>query len=135
MAPLQLEIITPDCVLLNKTVDYVSAPGAEGEFGVLAQHVPMLAALGIGDLHYTEKGESHHVAVCGGFAEVLGNKITILTEAAELAENIDTDRARQAKERAEHRLDHPAPDEHVDEARARAALSRAVTRLYVAEKQ
>jgi len=130
MAHLQLNIVTPECVLLSKQVDYVSATGVEGEFGVLPQHMPLLAALACGKLGYREKGEMHYVSVCGGFAEVLDNKVTILADAAELASGIDVDRAIMAKERAEDRLSNKA--DKLDAARAQAALSRAVTRLHVA---
>ncbi len=133
MAQLQLDIVTPDCTLISKKVDYVGATGVEGEFGILPQHMPMLAALCVGRLFYREKDETHFVFVNGGFAEVFDNRVTVLTEVAELAENIDAERARRAKARAEQRLSEQ--DERIDESRARAALTRAVTRLHIAGMQ
>ena len=103
MASLQLEIVTPDKLVLSESVDYVGAPGIEGEFGVMAGHIPFLSALAIGGLHYKAGGKNHYVFISGGFAEVSDNKVTVLAESAEAAENIDAARAEQAKRRAEER--------------------------------
>lgn len=126
---LQLDIVTPDKVVLSTQVDYVSAPGVEGEFGVLPGHVPLLAALTIGCVAYTLNGKKECVFVSGGFAEVSDDKVTILAESSELAENIDAARAMEARERAERRL--AANAENVNHERARIALQRAVTRLNI----
>lgn len=126
---LQLDIVTPDSVVLSEQVDYVCAPGVEGEFGVLPGHVPFLAALGIGIVGYTAGGKRHSAFVSGGFAEVSDNKVTILAESSELAENIDVARALEAKKRAEGRLS--AKEESINHERARAAMQRAVTRLAI----
>jgi F-type H+-transporting ATPase subunit epsilon len=134
--PLRLSIITPNQTLIHEDVDYVSATGVEGEFGVLPGHAPLLAALCIGPLHFRIGDKAQYVFIGGGFLEVLDNKVTVLGEAAELAKDIDTERAGKARERAERRLSRRGADvEHVDEARAHAALSRAVVRMRVASMQ
>ena len=127
---LQLDVVTPDKQLVSQAVDYVSAPGVEGEFGVLPNHVNLLSALAIGALRYNAGGKSHYVFISGGFAEVSNNTVTVLAEAAELAEDIDQARAQAARERAEKRL--ADKTENVDNARALASMKRAITRQYVA---
>ncbi len=135
MAKILLEIITPDRVVVSEEVDIVTAPGVAGEFGVLANHAPMVAAVKIGPLRYRNGDKEEWVAISGGFCEVSKNKITFLVEAAELAHEIDVERALKAKERAEKRLQqYQAEAEKIDYARAKAALQRALTRLLVAEK-
>jgi len=135
MARILLEIITPERTVVSEEVDIVTAPGVEGEFGVLANHAPMVAAIKIGPLRYRVGDREEWVAVSGGFCKVSGNKITFLVEAAEKAHEIDVERALRAKERAEKRLqEYQTKREEIDYARARAALQRALTRLLVAEK-
>lgn len=124
---LKLEIVTPDKLVLSESVDYVGAPGFEGEFGVLPNHIPFLSALQIGNLYYKKDGKAHYVFLSGGFADVSDNKVTILAESAERAEEIDIERARKAKERAEARL--AQHKEKMDYIRAQAALQRALARL------
>ncbi len=130
MEGLRLEIVTPDKVVLQADVDYVGAPGVDGEFGVLAGHIPLLAALSIGGMYYKQGTQTHWAFVSGGFAEVADNKVTILAEAAELAEQIDVSRAQQAYERAKARLDALKPE--IDIVRAQLAMRRALSRLSVA---
>lgn len=127
MATLKLEIVTPDRKVLSEDVEYVGAPGIMGEFGVLPNHVPFLSALGIGNLHYKQNGKAYYVFVAGGFAEVSNNQVTILAEVAEMATEIDADRATKAKSRAEERS--AKAKEKVDAARNQAALRRAVARI------
>ena len=124
---LQLEIVTPDKVVVSQTVDYVGVPGIEGEFGVLPHHIALLSALAIGDLYFRVDGKTEHVFVSGGFAEVSDNKLSIL---AERGEDIDTARANAARERAEARL--AAKTAETDMLRAHLALQRAVERLHIA---
>ncbi|HWR04438.1 MAG TPA: F0F1 ATP synthase subunit epsilon [Humidesulfovibrio sp.] len=124
---LLLEIVTPDRKVLSQDVDYVGAPGALGEFGVLPNHIPFLSALGIGNLYYKDDGKTHYVFVSGGFAEVSPEKVTILAEAAEKAADIDLERARKAQDRAHQRLQRT--QEKIDNARAQAALRRSLARL------
>ncbi|THB62702.1 MAG: F0F1 ATP synthase subunit epsilon [Desulfovibrio sp.] len=128
---LQLEIVTPDQQVLSETVDYVGAPGFEGEFGVLANHIPFLSALNIGNLYYKKDGKTRYVFVSGGFADVSNNKITILAESAEKAEDIDVERAMNAKDRAEKRL--AQQKDMMEYAAAQAALQRALFRLKAKE--
>ena len=130
MEGLRLEIVTPDKVVLQADVDYVGAPGVDGEFGALAGHISLLAALSIGGMYYKQGAQTHHAFVSGGFAEVADNKVTILAEAAELADEIDVDRAQQAYERAKARLETPHPE--TDIARAQFAMRRALGRISTA---
>ena len=127
---LQLEVVTPDKQVVSSVVDYVSAPGIEGEFGVLPHHVNLLSALSIGVLRYTAEGKTNRVFISGGFADVAGERVTVLAESAEAAEDIDQARAQAAKERAEKRL--AAREEKVDTTRVESALQRAVIRLNLA---
>jgi len=127
---LRLEVVTPDKQLVSREVSYVSAPGIEGEFGVLPDHVNLLSALAVGALRFDAEGKSQHVFISGGFAEVSNNTVTVLAEAAELAEDIDHARAQAAKERAEKRL--AEKSDKVDTTRAEAALKRAGARLHIA---
>lgn len=122
-----LEIVTPDRKVLSEDVEYVGAPGALGEFGVMPNHIPFLSALGIGNLYYKIGGKSYFVFVAGGFAEVSGAKMTVLAEVAEKASEIDIDRARKARERAEQRS--AKAKESVDWTRNQAALRRAIARM------
>jgi F-type H+-transporting ATPase subunit epsilon len=124
---LRLEIVTPDRAVVSTDVEYVGAPGVLGEFGVLPGHVPFLSALGVGNLHYVKDGKTFYVFVSGGFAEVSGDKVTVLAEVAERAEDIDLERARRAEERARARL--TKQQEAIDNARATAALQRAMARM------
>ena len=132
MEGLRLDIVTPDKVVLSADVDYVGAPGVDGQFGLLPQHAPMLTALKVGDLYYRQGSETHWVFVSGGFAQISDNKVTILAESAELASDIDVARAQEAKARAEKRLAEPQSD--TDLARAELALQRAVSRIRVASR-
>lgn len=126
---LTLDVVTPDKVVLSEQVDYVGAPGVEGEFGVLPGHVPLLAALTIGCLNYTVNGKKLCAFVSGGFAEVSNDKVTVMAESAELAESIDIARAEEARKRAEARL--ASHEENVNQERAHAALKRAVMRINI----
>ncbi len=132
-AQIQLEVVTPDRVLVKEQVDMLVAPGIEGEFGVLAGHIPFLSSLKVGELYFKKGASTEYLAISGGYAEVLPEKVTILAEAAEKARDIDVDRARRALERAQERL-RLAKAEELDYVRAEAALARAIMRLKVAEK-
>ncbi len=127
---LQLEVVTPDKQVVQETVDYVSCPGIEGEFGVLKDHVALLSALKVGALRYDKEGKEQYVFISGGFADVNENVITILAESAELAESIDKARAQEAQKRAEERL--AKKDENLDVLRAELALQKAIVRLNLA---
>jgi len=122
-----LEIVTPDKKVLSEEVDYVGAPGINGEFGVMPNHIPFLSALGIGSLYYKVNGKKFYVFVAGGFAEVSPAKVTVLAEVAEKAEDIDLERARRAQDRAEQRA--KQQQEKLDHAAAQAAMARALHRM------
>jgi F-type H+-transporting ATPase subunit epsilon len=126
-----LEVVTPDKLLLSKEVEVVVATSVDGEFAVLAGHVPFLASLAIGEMRFKMGNQTDYAAIAGGFAEVTGAKVTILAEAAELAREIDIDRAQRARERAEKRMTQ-AQAEQMDYVRAETALKRAMLRLKVA---
>ncbi|NLN76707.1 MAG: F0F1 ATP synthase subunit epsilon [Armatimonadetes bacterium] len=130
----RLEVITPDRVTLaDDDVVSVVAPGAEGYLGVLANHAPMMASLGIGKLNYRRvNGETGVMALGGGFLEVYDNTASILAECAEPAENIDIARAEESKKRAKQRL--AAGGHDIDVPRAEAALKRAINRLKIAKQ-
>jgi F-type H+-transporting ATPase subunit epsilon len=129
---LQVDVVTPEGTVVSDQAEIVVAPGYLGEFGVLFNHIPFLAQLQPGELRYRRGNSVEHVAVSGGYAEVLPTKVTVLATTAERAQDIDVERARAAKERAESRLKERQAE--IDFARAEAALKRAVARLKVAEK-
>jgi len=131
---IQIEIVTPEKIVVQDEAQIVMAPGVMGEFGVLIGHTPFLTALKTGPVHYTDaQGAEHFVFVSGGFAETLPNKVTILAESAERRRDIDIERARAALERAQKRMAEMRAKEEVDFARAQAALQRAIMRLKIAE--
>jgi F-type H+-transporting ATPase subunit epsilon len=129
---IELQIVTPERMLVQEQVDEVQIPGAEGYFGVLPGHTPLLAALAVGELWYRKGSEKTYLSIAYGFAEVLPDRVTILARLAERAEEIDVERAESARTRAQQRLDQPKSE--VDYERARAALSKALTRLQVATR-
>jgi F-type H+-transporting ATPase subunit epsilon len=127
---LTLEIVTPDQSLVTEHVDELVAPAAEGFLGVLPGHTPLLATLSVGELWYRKGSQRFHLAIAGGFLEVLPDKLTVLAQIAERAQDIDVARAERAKKRAEERLAKPAGE--IDIERAQASLMRATVRLTVA---
>jgi F-type H+-transporting ATPase subunit epsilon len=129
---LQLQIVSTDRLLVNEAVDEVEIPGAEGYFGVLPGHTPLLALLGAGELWYRQGSDTHYLAMAFGFAEVQPDRVTILAEFAERAEEIDLARAEAAKTRAQERIGSPQVD--MDAERARIALLKAMIRLQVSTK-
>jgi len=128
---LLLEVVTPDRLVLSTEADVVVCPGVEGQFGVLPGHIPFLSALEIGEMYYRKGGQIEYLAVSGGFAEVTGEKVTIVAESAEKGREIDLERAQRAQERAEKRLA-TAKTEEIDWARAEAAMRRSLVRAKVA---
>ena len=129
---LQLLVVSAERSLVNEIVDEVEVPGAEGYFGVLPGHTPLLALLGTGELWYRQGKEIHYLAVANGFAEVQPGRVTILAQIAEHADEIDVARAEAAKRRAEERL--AAGHEDMDFERARVALMKSLVRLQVAAR-
>jgi F-type H+-transporting ATPase subunit epsilon len=128
---IELEIVTPDKLLVREPVDEVEIPGVEGYFGVLPGHTPLLASLAVGEMWYRKGQEKTYLSLAFGFAEVLPDRVTILAQIAERAEDINPNRAEEAKKRAEVRLQQAR---EVDYDRARAALQKAVVRLQVASR-
>src|SRR6476661_7099288 len=129
--PLQLEIVTAERVVLSDQVDMVSAPSADGRVGILPRHEAMLAVLLPGELHFTKNGVSTPFAISGGFMEVLPDRVTILADTAERADEIDESRAEEARRRAEERIAQRQSDREM--ALAEAELRKALIRLKVAQ--
>jgi len=127
----QLEIVTPAKLLVKDAAEEAQIPGASGYLGILPGHAPLITELGVGEITYKASGVTHTLSVAWGFMEVLQDKVTILAEAAERPQEIDTERAQKAKDRAELRL--KSNDPQVDYTRAEDALQRAETRLNVAK--
>jgi F-type H+-transporting ATPase subunit epsilon len=130
---LQLEIVTPERLVEKDTIQEIQIPGKNGYLGILPGHAPLITELGVGEITYKADGMDYHVAVAWGFAEVLPDRVTVLAETAERAEDIDVERAGKAKERAEERLRSASGE--VDYQRALVALQRANSRLEVAQRK
>ena len=126
----QLEVVTPEKKVVDTTAAEVQIPGRNGYLGVLPGHAPLITELDVGKISYQSGGAEQRLAVAWGFAEVLPEKVTILAETAEQPEEIDIERARRAKQRAEQRL--TSGDTNVDVERSLNALKKAETRLEVA---
>ncbi len=128
---IELVIVTPEKQLLRDRVVEVQMPGENGYLGVLPGHAPLITELGIGELSYHDLGgrESAHLAIVRGFAEVLPDRVTVLAETAERAEEIDLQRAKDALARAEKRL--ASNDPNIDWDRANIALQRALTKSFL----
>ena len=129
---LTLQIVTPDRLVVREEVDEVEVPGANGYFGVLPGHTPLLAALSVGELWYRKGNDRTYVAIANGFAEVLPDSVTVLAQLAERADEIDVTRAEAALKRAQERL--AGPRETVDYERARIALAKSASRLQVSSR-
>jgi F-type H+-transporting ATPase subunit epsilon len=127
----QLEIVTPEKKVVNTTAAEVQIPGRNGYLGVLPGHAPLITELAVGEVTFHTGAEEQRLAVAWGFAEVLPDKVIILAETAERPAEIDVERARKAKARAQERLS--SGDPNVDVERSLNALQKAETRLEVAE--
>ncbi len=132
MAGIRLDIVTAERVVFSEEVDIILAPGAEGQLGILPHHAPLMTILQPGELRVRKGGEEIPMAISGGFLEVRPDRVIVLADSAERAEEIDVARAEEAKRRAQERLAKPAPG--VDTNRADIALHRALARLKVVEK-
>jgi F-type H+-transporting ATPase subunit epsilon len=128
---IELEIVTPERLVLSKAVDDVILPSVEGYMGVLAGHAPLLAQLQVGTITYRAEGRTHVLAVSGGFAEVLPHAVRVLAETCEPAEEIDLDRAQQARARAEQELQKADSDFE----RLQVSLKRAVNRIHAHDQR
>lgn len=127
---INLQIITPTRLVLDKMVDSAVLRTTEGEMGILYDHEPVVTLLSYGVLKYKEEGKLEHATVMGGFAEITKDRVTILTDASELVEEIDVNRAKEAKERAEGYL---GKDQY-DTLRAEIALRKSLVRIKIADK-
>jgi F-type H+-transporting ATPase subunit epsilon len=128
----ELEICTPDRLLVREQVTDVQIPAANGYLGLLPGHAALLSQLGTGEMSYTSAGRVRHLVIHGGFLEVLGGNTRVLTDAAEMADEIDEKRARESLQRASERL--AKPIEGMDVARALNAMRRAEARLKAAAR-
>ncbi len=131
MAKLTLDVVTPNGVTFSDTVDAVSVDGVDGELGILPDHVPLFTAIKIGVLSYRKSNETDYIAVMGGFVDVSNNKVTVLSSAAETADDIDALKAKQEKDRIEAELTRRAGD--VDFAKAEKDIQKSVARLKATE--
>jgi len=131
MAGIKLDIVTAEGMVFSGDVDMVVAPGAEGQLGILPHHAPLMTMLHPGELLVRQGSEEFSLVVSGGFLEVRPDRIIVLADAAERADEIDVARAEEAKARAQQRLSQAVPE--VDTTRTEAALRRSLARLKVAE--
>ena len=129
---LTLEIVTPDRAVVRESVDEIQIPGSEGYLGVLPGHTPLLTTLQVGELWFRQGDDRWYVSVAFGFAEILPDRVTILAQVAERAEEVDVDRAQEAARRSRDRLTR-APVE-LDFERARVSLMKSLIRLHVRSK-
>ncbi|HEV8516171.1 MAG TPA: F0F1 ATP synthase subunit epsilon [Candidatus Limnocylindrales bacterium] len=131
--PIQLEIVTPERLAYSDEVDMVICPGIEGELGILPHHAPLLTTLGVGELRIRKGAQEDYFAIAGGFLQVRPDKVVVMAETADLASDIDLQKAEQARKEAERALAEGF-EEPADLSRARAALQRALLRIQVAER-
>jgi F-type H+-transporting ATPase subunit epsilon len=132
--PLLLEIVTPERQVFSEEVDSVVCPGIEGELGVLPHHAPLVTTLGFGELRIRRGSDEEFFAIAGGFLQVRPDKVVVMAETADMASEIDVEKAQEARREAEQALAEGF-DEPADLARARAALQRALLRIRVAERR
>jgi F-type H+-transporting ATPase subunit epsilon len=133
--PLLLEIVTPERLAYSDMVDAVNLPGIEGELGVLPHHAPLVSMLGVGELRIRKGGAEESFAIVGGFLQVRPDKVVVMAETADMASEIDLEKAQEARRDAERVLEGAARTDTVDLAAARAALQQALLRIRVAERR
>ena len=129
MATLKLEIVTPEAKIYSEDVDMVTLPGVEGEMGIFPMHVPLMTQLVAGEIDVRKNGQDFFLAVGDGFVEVTGDRVSILTDMAIKAENIDEAKAEEARKRAEARLAEKLTAEEM--AATNAALAQTLAQLNV----
>ena len=127
----RLDIVTPEKVVFSEEIEFIVAPGAAGELGVLPEHAPLVTALKVGVMRVQQGGKFFKVAVSGGFMEVKNSRVVVLADTAERADQINIERAKEAKQRAEQRLS--GKNAEIDVARAEIALTKALNRIKAAE--
>jgi F-type H+-transporting ATPase subunit epsilon len=130
---IELQVVTPERLLVHEQVEEIQVPGRDGYLGILPGHAPLLGELQMGELSYRKGSVWSYLSVFWGFVEVLPDRVIVLAETGERGEEIDVERAREARQRAQDRLKHPG-DPEVDWARAQVALERSLIRLQVAGK-
>ncbi|MFO1513887.1 MAG: F0F1 ATP synthase subunit epsilon [Verrucomicrobiota bacterium] len=133
MATLKLEIVTPESKVYSEDVDMVTLPGGEGEMGIFPMHVPLMTQLTAGEVTARKDGQDYFLAVGDGFVEITGERVSVLTDMAIKAENIDEGKAEDARKRAEARLAEKIDDEEA--ARVNAALAQSLAQLKVKRRQ
>ena len=133
MASIKLDVVTAEGVVFSEDVDVIVAPGIDGQLGILPHHAPLMTMLAPGELQIKKDGEEFSLAVSGGFLEVRPDRVIVLADTAERAEEIDAARAEEAKRRAQEQLSQPLAAG--DAARIEASLRRSMVRLKVAEKR
>jgi F-type H+-transporting ATPase subunit epsilon len=132
--PLLLEIVTPERQVFSEEVDSVVCPGIEGELDVLPHHAPLLTTLGVGELRIRRGSDEEFFAIAGGFLQVRPDKVVVMAETADMASEIDLEKAQTARQEAERALAEGF-EEPADLARARASLQRALLQIRVAERR
>ena len=132
--PLQLDIVTPEKLAYSDEVDAVVLPGSEGELGVLPHHAPLISTLGAGELRLRKSGQEESFAIVGGFLQVLPDRVVVMAETADIASEIDLEKAQEARRQAEQALEGGFV-EGADLAAARASLQAALIRIRVAERR
>ena len=132
--PILLEIVTPERLAYSDSVDAVVLPGIEGELGVLPHHAPLVSTLGVGELRIRKGGAEESFAIVGGFLQVRPDKVVVMAETADMASEIDLEKAQEARRQAEAALE-SGYHEGADLASARAALQAALIRIRVAERR
>jgi len=131
---IRLEIVTPERLVYADDVDAVAVPGVEGELGVLPHHAPLITTIGLGELRIRRGGVEDHFAIIGGFLQVRPDKVVVMAETADMASEIDLERAQQARREAERAIE-TGYHEGADLAAARASLQQALLRIRVAERR
>jgi len=132
--PIHLDIVTPERLVYSDEVDEVVAPGSQGELGILPHHAPLLTTLGLGELRIRKGGSEESFAIIGGFLQVRPDRAVVMAETADMAAEIDLERAEEARREAERALE-AGFVEPADLAIARAALQHALLRIRVAERR
>ena len=132
--PIRLEIVTPERLAYSDDVDSVVVPGSQGELGVLPHHAPLVSTLGLGELRIRKGSQEESFAIVGGFLQVRPDKVVVMAETADMASEIDVERAEEARREAERALE-TTSGEAANMAAARAALQQALLRLRVAERR
>jgi len=130
--PIQLDIVTPERLAFSEEVDAVTVPGSEGELGILPHHAPLVSTLGVGELRIRKGTTEESFAIFGGFLQVLPDKVIVLAETADMASEIDLEKAQEARREAEKALE-TGYHEGADLSAARASLQLALLRIRVAE--